>query len=117
MIIFLLFKSKEHANKFLEYLKRTRIIISFTAEHEFNDQLPFLDILFTRTNDGLAIDVYRKDTYTGLGLNYYSFILELFEINSIKVTLLHRTYNICSNYHRFHIELEKLRTFLKQYIV
>lgn len=55
-------------------------------------------------------DVYRKDTYTGLGLNFFSFVPELFKINSVK-TLLHRAYNICSNWHKFHIELERLRDY------
>ena len=41
---------------------------------------------------------------------FYSFCFHNFKLNSIK-TLVHRAYNISSNYFLFHLELE----FLKQY--
>ena len=78
---------------------------------EKNNGLPFLDIMITKDNGSLTTSVFRKETYTGLGLNYDSFVLNLFKINSIR-TLLHRAYNICSTWHNFHTELEKLRKFL-----
>ena len=95
MIVFLAFKSKEHADKFLEYLNGKHKNISFTVEHEHNNKPPFLDILITKDGGSLNTDVYRKSTYTGLGLNFHSFVPMLFKTNSIK-TLLHRAYNICS---------------------
>ena len=107
---FLSFKSMDQANKFLEYLNNKHSNISFTSEMEKNNCLPFLDIMITRDNGYLTTFVFRKDTYTGLGLNYDSFVPNLFKINSIK-TLLHRAYNICSTWHYFHLELEKLRKF------
>ena len=107
---FLVFKSKEQADKFLDYLNSKHKNISFTSEYEHNNQLPFLDILIDRTDGILTTDVYRKDTYTGLGLNYFSYVPELFKINSMK-TLIHRAYNICSNWHIFHNELERLRNY------
>ena len=107
---FLVFKSKVHASKFLEYLNSKHKNISFTSELEHDNKLPFLDILIDKSNNKLSTDVYRKDTYTGLGLNYLSFIPELFKINSIK-TLLHRAYNICSDWKKFHIEVERLREY------
>ena len=105
---FLAFRSKEQADKFLQYLNSKHKNISFTVEHELNQQLPFLDILITREEGHLVTDVYRKKTYTGLGLNFHSFVPSLFKINSIK-TLLHRAYNICSTWHNFHEEVERLR--------
>ena len=105
-----MFKSKEHVSKFLEYLNSKHKNIDFTSELEHENKLPFLDILIDKSNNSLSTDVYRKDTYTGLGLNYFSFIPELFKINSIK-TLLHRAYNICSNWQTFHIEVERLREY------
>ena len=63
-----------------------------------------------KSNNQLSTDVYRKDTYTGLGLNYFSFIPELFKINSIK-TLLHRAYNVCSDWQTVHLEIERLKEY------
>ena len=58
----------------------------------------------------LGSGVYRKNTYTGLGLNYHSFVPMLFKINSIK-TLLHRAYNICSTWQKFHEEIDRLKEY------
>ena len=107
---FLAFKCKDHVNKFLEYLNSKHRNISFTSELEINNKLPFLDILVTKNSGFLSTDVFRKDTYTGLGLNFDSFVPNLFKINSIK-TLLHRAYNICSTWLSFHEELDRLRSF------
>ena len=81
---FLVFKCKSHTDKFLEYLNNKHRNISFTVEQEQNKQLPFLDIMITRDGDRLITDVYRKPTYTGLGLNFYSFVPNSFKFNSIK---------------------------------
>ena len=70
----------------------------------------FLDILITKGEGMFNIDVYRKSTYTGLGLNYNSFVPLLFKINSIK-TLLHRAYNICNTWEKFHDEVERLKNY------
>ena len=107
---FLVFKTKEQANKFLEYLNKKHRNIAFTAEHEEGNKIPFLDILITKSGGRVVTDVYRKDTYTGLGLNFHSFVPSLFKINSIR-TLLHRAYNICSTWHIFHEEVERLRKY------
>ena len=107
---FLAFKSKQHASKFLEYLNSKHKNISFTAEYEENNKIPFLDILITKGEGMLSTDVYRKNTYTGLGLNYHSFVPMLFKINSIK-TLLHRAYNICNTWQKFHEEIERLKNY------
>ena len=107
---FLAFKSKEQANKFLDYLNKQHKNISFTVEFEENNKIPFLDILITKGEGSLSTGVYRKQTYTGLGLNFHSFVPLLFKLNSIK-TLLHRAYNICSTWQGFHDEVEKLKEY------
>ena len=107
---FLVFKSKEQAMKFLDYLNNKHKNISFTAEYEQDSNLPFLDISITKDEGILSTDVYRKSTFTGLGLNFNSFVPLLFKINSIK-TLLHRAYNICSTWKKFHDEVERLRKY------
>ena len=107
---FLIFKCKTHADLFLNYLNSKHKNITFTVEHEVNNQLPFLDILISKNSGKLTTEVFRKDTYTGLGLNYSSFVPSLYKINSIK-TLIHRAYNLCSSWENFHQEIERLETY------
>ena len=71
--------------------------MAFTTEKEANGQLPFLDILVTKTNGQLSTSVFRKETYTGLGLSFFSFSPFIYKVNSIK-TLLHRAKSVCSNF-------------------
>ena len=61
---------------------------------------------------GLAFQtsVYRKETDTGLGMNYLSFISSTFKPNSI-LTLLHRCYTICSNWELFDLEVRFLHNY------
>lgn len=63
-----------------------------------------------KSGDLLTTDVYRKETYAGLGLNFYSLAPYLFKVTSIKASL-QRAFNICSNWHSFHDEAEKLRNY------
>ena len=67
-----LFRTKEAAERFLEYMNRLHPNIKFTIEHEHENQLPFLDILITRTDHGFSTNVFRKKTFTCQGTNFYS---------------------------------------------
>ena len=109
---FLLFRKPHHIPKFLSYLNNKHNNINFTVEHEVDRKLPFLDVLLTRNENGISTSVYHKPTFTGLGLNFLSFVPENFKINAIK-TLLYRCYNICSDWHSIHTELESLTNFFK----
>ena len=84
---FLVFKSEEHVQKFLSYLNSRHPNIEFTAESESNNQLPFLDILVTRSNNCFTTSVFRKPTYTGLTTKFSSFIPIQYKRNLI-VTFL-----------------------------
>jgi len=79
-------------------------------EPEKNNSLPFLDVLVTREGNKFTTGIYRKDTFTGLGLNFMSFVPNLYKINSIK-TLIHRAYNICSTWIQFDLEIQKLKEY------
>ena len=107
---FLIFRHREDVLRFLEYLNGKHQNIHFTFETEENGQLSFLDTLIFNVNGKLSTTVYRKPTYTGLGLNYLSFIPHVFKLNSIK-TLLNRAYNLCSTYKLFDDEVTKLREY------
>ena len=109
---FLLFKDINHISEFLEYLNSKHPNIKFTCEVENNDTLPFLDVLVSRKSGSFTTSVYRKPTFTGLGMQYLSFIPEGFKRNSIK-TLLYRCYEVCSNWISFHKEIEFLSNFFQ----
>ena len=79
-------------------------------ETEQNQKLTFLDVLITRSNNKFHTSVYRKPTFSGQGLSFFSFCNFRFKLNSIK-TLLHRAYTICSSY----ISLDSEFNFLRQY--
>ena len=109
---FLVFRKREHVNMFLDYMNSQHDNITFTCEMERDDSLPFLDVMITKTNGSIKTSVYRKRTFTGSGLNWFSFLPDIYKLNSIK-TLLNRAYDICSSYIFFHEEVE----FLKNYFI
>ena len=43
--------------------------MSFTYEVEYDEKLPFLDILMTREDKEFTNNVYRKPTFSGLYTN------------------------------------------------
>ena len=65
-------RRRDAAERFLEYINELHPNIKYTIEHEQDNQLPFLDILIKRTEQGFTTNVYRKKTFTGQGTNYYS---------------------------------------------
>ena len=109
---FILFKDSSHAPKFLDYLNSKHQNMKFTMETENNHQLPFLDCLVTRSDNQFSTSVYRKSTFTGLGISYFSYCTQRFKLNSIK-TLLHRAFEVSSNFHNLHIEFDFLKNFFK----
>jgi hypothetical protein len=107
---FLLFRSKSNVDQFFNYMNNQHPCIRFTKEVESNNRISFLDVCVTRHNHSFLTSVHRKPTFTGLGLSFFSFCTKRFKINCIK-TLLHRAYNICSNYSLLHKEFQFLRNF------
>ena len=108
------FATAEEATRFLNYLNGLHNSLKFTMEGEIFDRLPFLDLLFVR--DGLTekteIAVYRKPTHSGVFTHFTSFIPHHFKVGLVK-TLLSRAYRICSNWHYFHIEMERIKQMLQ----
>ena len=110
---FLLFRNRFAAQQFLEFANSIHDNITFTIEFENNNKsLPFLDILVTRCTQHFTTSVFRKKTYTGLGLNFYSSCFLNFKVNSIS-TLLHRAYSLSSGWLNFHEEVVFLRKYFR----
>ena len=73
--------------------------------------MPFLDVNVFRENGKFAINVYRKETFTGVYTNFSSFI-PLEHKFGLVYTLLHRCFCLLSNMSKFHFEIEKLKEIL-----
>ena len=108
--IFLLFSDQSHVNQFYNYINSKHSNIKFTSDIEKNNCLNFLDVDINRINNCFSTKVYRKKTFTGLGLRFDSFIPSFYKVNLI-TCLVHRAYAICSNYIDFDVELSHLRNF------
>jgi hypothetical protein len=72
--VFLLFDNRDQVKKFLKYMNSRHRNIRFTYEEEQNDALAFLDIKITRSPEGFTTSVYRKKTFSGVYLNFGSFL-------------------------------------------
>ena len=107
---FLLFSDPSHIPLFLNYLNSQHTNISFTYEKETNNSLNFLDVLVERKDNAFFTSVYRKPTFTGLGLRYDSFLPNSYKNNLIQC-LIHRAYKISSTFNLFHLDVQKLRQF------
>ena len=53
--------------------------------------------------------VYRKPTFSGVFTNFGSFIPKSYKYNLL-FTLLHSAFKLCSNFERFHQEIDKSKT-------
>ena len=105
---FVLFRQKNHAKLFLDYINTQHSNISFTMEVETDGTLPFLDVLVSRSCNRFNTSVYRKPSSSDLTISYFSFCFFNFKLNSIRA-LLSRAYGICSNYDSLNIELQNIK--------
>ena len=106
---FPLFRSKHHIEKFRYYLNRQHKDIRFTPEIEHENSISFLDIKTSTDNNKFTTSVYRKSIFSGVFTNFGSFILKSYKYNLL-FTLLHRAFKLCSNFERFHQEIDKFKT-------
>ena len=106
------FNSPNHIDLFLEYINNQHRNIKFTVEKENNNSLPFLDTLIKKHDNSIKLSIYRKPTFTPLGINFFSYIPILFKINAVK-TLLYRAFTVCNDYFTMHEEFN----FIKRYFI
>ena len=109
---FLLFRTKDHVEKFKNYLNKQHKNIKFTSEIEENGSLSFLDITITSENNKFVTSVYHKPTFSGVFTNFESFIPDMHICGSVE-TLLHRSFRLCSSYKNFHREIETFKSIFK----
>ena len=109
---FLLFPTKNHVEKFKNYLNKQHKNIKYMSEIEENSSLSFLDITITHENNKFLTSVYRKHTFSGSFTKVESFIPEMHKRGLIE-TFLHRGFRLCSSYENFHRETETLYSIFK----
>ena len=68
---FVLFKDPSHAPLFHNYINSMHPNIRFTVDRECQNHLPFLDCNVNRKTNCFDISVYRKNTFSGLGLSFF----------------------------------------------
>ena len=61
-------------------------------------------------HNSLDLSIYRKPTFTGLGIHFLSACYQKYKTNTIS-TLVHRAFSISSNFTNFHLEIEFLKNF------
>ena len=112
--IFCLFNSEIDAIAFFHYLNSRHKNLKFTMEKEVENKLPFLDVLVSKdANGSTQTNVHRKNTFTGLLTNFFSFCSFSYKM-SLVYTLIDRTYRINSNWLGFHRDLKALISILKR---
>ena len=72
--IFFMSEHKDRVKKFLRYINSLHRNSQFTCEEESNDQISFLDISITISKNKLVTSLYRKKRFSGVYLNYSSFL-------------------------------------------
>ena len=89
------------------------LVCQFTKEVEQDQSLPFLDIKINRNQDGtLSTSVFRKPTYSGLYLNWRSYVSKQYKLGLVRC-LLHRAWSICSSSELFESEVSFIRSILR----
>ena len=76
---FLLFRSKNHVEKFRNYLNKQHKNIKFTSEIEENGPLSFLNIKISRENNKFVTSVCRKPAFSGVFTNFEIFVPDIYK--------------------------------------
>ena len=109
---FLIFCTKAQCDVFFNYLNSRHPNIKFTKEVENDNSLPFLDIKIIRDEHSLlSTSVYHKPTFSGLYLQWKSFVPKQYKISLVNC-LLYRAWRICSDSRLFNNEVGFIKSTL-----
>ncbi|XP_064081643.1 uncharacterized protein LOC135198109 [Macrobrachium nipponense] len=82
-------------------------VLNYPVEHSTDDQLPFLDVLVRKTEDGLHTSVYTKKTNLGLCLNGDSECPARLKSMTVRA-FIRRALSHCSTWQDTHQELDRV---------
>ena len=108
--IFAVFENRDQALGFVEYINSKHVNIKFTIEENNKGILHFLDVV-VNNNDVLTTCVYHKPTFTGLLINFRSFVPSDNKIKLIQ-TLIDRIFKINNTWKRFDCDVKTLCHYL-----
>ena len=106
-----MFSSLDQAEKFKKCLSSKHPNIKFSLGKENDGRLSFLGINIFREKGKFITNVYRKKTFSGVCTNFNSFISQTHKTGLIE-TLLFRYFNLCSDFMKFHHEINILKGIL-----
>ena len=95
----------------IKTLFESNSILKFTYEEEKHNRLAFLDVLVNRQENKFSTSVYIKPTHSNDCLNYNGVCPDRYKISTIN-TLINRAYRVCSDWHTFHSEIERIKQLL-----
>jgi hypothetical protein len=102
-----------NVDELINILNSFHTSIQFTSEPEVDQSLPFLDVLIRRrpsyNGSWFSTTVHRKPTYTGLILNWHSFVPIQHKRSAI-TSMIYRAIRITSDYALLHKEFIFIRT-------
>ena len=78
---------------------------------ENDGRLSFLDINIFREKGKVVTNIYRKKTFSGVYINFTSFIPKTYKTGLIE-SLLFRCFNLCSDFAKFYHEINILKGIL-----
>ena len=91
-----LVRDRTAAHKLFRLFNSAHVNLNFTFELERNDCLSFLDVTVHRRVDGsVATSIFRKKTWTGIYLNFHSFVPAQYKRGLIR-SLYTRVVRLCS---------------------
>ena len=111
--IFCLFENEIDVEAFLLFLNKQHKNIKFTIEKEKEKKLPFLDVLTRHNGNKFETSMYRKNTFTGLLMNFHSFTPSSYKKGLIK-TLVDRVFRINSSWIGFDKDIKTLEKILQK---
>ena len=105
--VYAILRSEDDPNELLSHLNQQHRRLQFTMETETEQTLPFLDVLTTRTKEGIHTTVYRKKTHTDQYINWKSCHPNSTKEGIISV-LAKRAISVCSDEESLKTELDHL---------
>ena len=109
------FSSEDEADQNFYFINSRHPNIKFTFEKELDHKISFLDVLVDNSLATPVISVFRKNTYTGLLTNFFSFVPFCYKIGLIR-TLLDRTYRINNTWSGFNSDIQKVFNILRKIV-